>query len=145
MATYWDSSALLEILLDGAGAASAARYWRDDEVRLTSVLLEAECVTVLRRAARSLGIAPDAPALHKRVAALEGIRQAMIVRDVDGEVLDVLRRADGLDQCRSLDALHLATAMLFRLHLDEALVICTFDRRMRELATTHGFPVIPVT
>lgn len=136
MATYYDSSALLEVALGGASARAVVACWDEDPVRVASVLLEAESLVVLRRAAsRVRG--------KRRIGLLDELLAAIVVRDVDSEVLRVLRRAPSLSSCRSLDALHIATALFFRLHLDEPLRICVLDRRMRELATAHGFPVVP--
>jgi predicted nucleic acid-binding protein len=142
VATYWDSSAVLEVLFAGSGRNAVAACW-DDPVRVTSTLLEAESVIVLRRAARRARLRPEAPALQERLAALDEWIDAMIVRDVDREVIDIVRRTASLADCRSLDGLHLATALLFRQHLDEPLRVCALDGRLRHLAAAHGFPVVP--
>jgi predicted nucleic acid-binding protein len=143
MATYWDSSAVLEVLLGGANAERAERWWNADETRLASILLEAECLTVLRRATTAPGNEADRSAMRRRFEALATVRDGLIVRDVDDEVLEVLRRSDGFGECRALDALHLATAIFFRMHLDEPLVVCTFDRRMQDLAVQQGLAIAP--
>ena len=143
MATYYDSSAVLEVLLGGASDRAVVACWEDDPVRVTSVLLEAESVTVLRRAARLAKVEGEAPAVRRRLAALDQYLEAMIVHDVDREVLDIVRRTGSLADCRSLDALLLATALLLRQHLDEPLRMCVLDHRLRRLASAHGFPVLP--
>lgn len=143
MATYFDSSAVLEVLLDGPRAGTVATAWDEDPVRMTSVLLEAECVVVLRRAARRVRVAIDGPAVRRRLAALDDYLAAMVVRDIDREVLDVVRRTPSLADMRSLDALHLATALLFRQHLEEPLRVCVLDERLRRLASAHEFAIVP--
>jgi hypothetical protein len=55
----------------------------------------------------------------------------------------VVRHTPAPADSRSLDALHLATAMLFRHNLDEPLQICALDDRMRALATSLHFAVTP--
>jgi predicted nucleic acid-binding protein len=143
VATYYDSSAVLEVLLDGPHADAVATWWDEDTVRVTSILLEAECTIVLRRAAQRANLALEAPAVRRRLAALDAYLEAMIVRDVDRDVLDVARRTRSLAGCRSLDAMHLATALLFGQHAEEPLRICVLDQRLRRLASAHGFSIVP--
>jgi predicted nucleic acid-binding protein len=137
VATYFDSSALLEILLGGARRRVVAVCWDADPVRLGSTLLEAEAITVLRR------VAPRSAPPAGWLDALDRYLDAMIIRDVDREIVDLLRRTTSLGPCRSLDALHLATALLFQKHLDDPLRLCALDERMRRLAAAHGLAVVP--
>ena len=67
----------------------------------------------------------------------------MIIREVDRDVLETLRRLPALETCRSLDALHLATAMLFQEHLDKRLKLCALDGRMRTAAKRLQLMVVP--
>jgi len=143
MATYFDSSALLAVLLDGPGATSVWERWESDPCRVTSILLEAECVTVVRRAARAAGADARSPGIRARLDALHTFVEAMVVHDVDAAVLDVLRRTDALSGARSLDALHVATVLLYRANMDEPLALCTLDRRMVEVAAAVGVETVP--
>ncbi|MBI4027956.1 MAG: hypothetical protein HY360_23430 [Verrucomicrobia bacterium] len=65
------------------------------------------------------------------------------MREVDRSVLDTLWKTTELAQCRTLDAIHLATAFLFQQQLDEPLRICSLDKRMREQALKLKFKVAP--
>ncbi len=143
MATYFDSSAIVEVLLQGRSAKKIAGLWESDEVRLASILLEAEVVTVLRRIAVPKSRTRRPAAIRKRIALLDRWRESMIVREVDEEIVTILRQTESLAGCRSLDALHLATALLFQQHLDEPLRLCSLDARMREVGTRLSFHVVP--
>lgn len=57
---------------------------------------------------------------------------------LDDDVLDEAAVL-GPDGLRSLDALHLATAMVIR---DEIAVFVTYDQRLAEAATAQGFAVV---
>jgi len=93
VATDYDSSAVLEVLLGGPRARDLATCWEGDPLRLASVLLEAESVAVLARLeARRRGERARA-AMRKRLALLEDLLEGMLVREVDAEVLEILRRA----------------------------------------------------
>jgi len=145
MASYFDSSAILEVLLGRPRSEAVVECWEADRCRTGSILLEAESVTVLRRVAKHLKLKLEAPLVKKRLAALDTYLEAMVIREVDRDVVDVVRRTPSLANCRSLDALHLATAILFRQNLDEPLEICALDERMRVLAATLDFAVTPRT
>ena len=54
MPTYYDSSFLLAPLLGQAPGDALARLWDQETARVSSVILEAECVTALRRAAATM-------------------------------------------------------------------------------------------
>ena len=62
---------------------------------------------------------------------------------IDQSIEEVIRKNANLALCRSLDAIHLATALYFRPHLDEELCICSLDRRLREFAVKFDLKILP--
>ncbi len=46
---YFDSSVLLAILLDEKRKASAVDFWNEATVRVSSILMKLEAITVVRR------------------------------------------------------------------------------------------------
>ncbi len=48
MIAYFDSSVLLAILLDEKAKAEAYSWWSSSEVRVSSILLRIETITVIR-------------------------------------------------------------------------------------------------
>jgi predicted nucleic acid-binding protein len=143
MATYFDSSAVLEVLLGGAQAERVAACWDQETDRVTSILLEAEAVTVLRRLQTAGRRKVSGIAVAARLAALDEYLRSMTIQEVDWDVLALLRKTPQLGGCRSLDALHLATAWLFQQHLSEPLNVCSLDADMRRLAEVLAFRVMP--
>jgi predicted nucleic acid-binding protein len=49
MLTYFDSSVLLAILLDEKRKSEALKLWNNASIRVSSILLRLETITVLRR------------------------------------------------------------------------------------------------
>jgi len=143
MATYYDTSFLLAGLLPAPDASRLVPWWTEETVRLGSVLLEAECVTVIRRTATAQQPADSASFLSSRMDWLNQQMALLSCNDVNNEVLQRLRSEPRLSNCRTLDALHLATALLFQDQVDEPLTICTLDNRMRTTAQSLGFTVAP--
>ena len=63
---------------------------------------------------------------------------------MDASIEDLIRLTPALSDCRALDAIHLATALYFKNHLDEQIgIVPPFDRRMAVLARKR-VPVFPI-
>ncbi len=124
MHAYVDTSAFVKLLRVEAETEAL----RDDlgETRLvSSALLGVEA----RRAAGRLG--------HDALVAALGLLERVTLLPLDAEVLE---RAATLEPpaLRSLDALHLATALsVGAAHL----TLYTYDGRLAESASSHGFAV----
>jgi predicted nucleic acid-binding protein len=142
MPTYYDASFLLAGFLEPDQPVHQT-LWDDEPVKLGSSLLEAECVTVLRRVAATWPATEATEFLTTRLEWLDRCLVSILVESVNDEVLRRLRNEPRLGNCRTLDALHLATALLFQEQLDERLTVCTLDQRMRATAHSLGFVVAP--
>ena len=143
MPGYYDSSFLLASLLDQPGRDKLVPLWDDEPTRVSSLLLEAECITVLRRVAASQPAADAEPFLSLRMRYLDQYLAVVSLKNHDEEVNRYLRNEPRLGLCRTLDAIHLATALLFQEQFDSPLTICSLDKQMREVAANLGFPVAP--
>jgi predicted nucleic acid-binding protein len=142
MQIYFDTSLVLSILQGEPSAYEASRIWDECEVRYSSLLLRAEALVSLRRAATGKRGA-DTELLARREGALRQMLSDTNLVPVDSPVVDVIEKERELARCRSQDALHLATAMYIRRETGEPLVICSLDGRMRETARMLRFEVLP--
>ena len=125
---YIDTSAALLVLLDQGGAASVEDFLSglgDRERVVSSVLLRIEMSRALRRERLSLTIAQDF---------LDGVE--LVVNN------DVVERACSVTgELKSLDAIHLATALLLDDPRDPVTVL-THDARLLDAARGRGLTVI---
>ena len=62
---------------------------------------------------------------------------------IDGSIKEIIRLTPALADCRTLDAVHVATALHFKPYVEGALEIVTLDGRTRQLARRVGFQVQP--
>jgi len=143
MVCYYDSSFLLAGILEQQPPAALSRYWDPATVRLSSTVLKIECFLGLLRAAALQRLPTDGPWLGQRVHLLQTYTDALDCRQVDEEIEAIVRSTPALSGCRTLDAIHIATALYFKPHLDEPFSIVTLDRRLREVAKRVDFPVLP--
>jgi predicted nucleic acid-binding protein len=111
------------------------------ELVLTSCLTLIECDRVLLRAV-DMNLVAEAEAAARR-ASLARAADHWVVFDLDGEVVERARRRFPAEPIRSLDAIHLATAVLAR-SLVPDLTLLSLDERVRRSAEQTGFPVLPL-
>jgi predicted nucleic acid-binding protein len=134
---YVDSSILLRVVL---GERGQLKEWHRSRRWISSQLIRTECLRTIDRARVQLALA-DSDVAARRAAVLEYLRAFDLVR-LDGRVLD--RAADPFPtSLGTLDALHLASAVLARANAPE-LVFGTHDRELALAARAVGFPVVGV-
>jgi predicted nucleic acid-binding protein len=143
MVRYFDSSILLAGLLGQQSQDFMASFWDPVAVRLSSILSKIECVIGVRRAGALQKLAPDSPWCMERIRQLEAFLEELDCKRIDDEILDIIRKNVSLSNCRSLDAIHIATALYFKPYHDEPIQIVTLDGRMRETAERVGFTTLP--
>lgn len=144
MVAYFDSSAVLSFLLQQKEGVEAAKIWMDHDARVSSLLLKAECHINLHRNAGSLPKSAAKEWLQDRLVVLSGCLTEVNLKDVDASILEIINHELGLMECRTLDAIHLATALFFREKGDEDFVLVTLDTRMRQTAAKLKIKVLPV-
>jgi len=132
---YVDSSVLLRIGLNERGAL---REWRRIERPLASELIRLECRRTIDRARIRERLSDQAVAEQR--AAVLGLLDTFDILPLDTVVLE--RAAEPFPTLlSSLDAIHLATALLARAQVDD-LRFATHDRELATAARAMGFDVL---
>jgi predicted nucleic acid-binding protein len=135
---YLDSSVVLRVVL---GQPGRLREWRKVEVGVASGLVEVECLRTLDRVRLAAGL--SAEALVERREAVYRLTGEMEVVEPTFAVLE--RAALPLPTpLGTLDAVHLATALLWREERNVDLVMATHDRALAMAARASGLPVVGV-
>jgi predicted nucleic acid-binding protein len=140
MMLYAESSAPLAWLLDQADGERVADALAAAEHVVTSELTLVECDRVLIRAV-ALHELEEADAVDRQ-ARLNAVAHAWTVLALDEEILERARRPFPVEPIRTLDALHLATAVTLRKVVAD-LAMLTLDHRIRTAARRLGIPLIP--
>jgi predicted nucleic acid-binding protein len=135
---YLDSSVLLRVIL---GQRNALKEWSFIERGVASALVAGECLRTLDRVRLAEGF-DDADVAAQREAVYRLI-EAMEIVELTGPVLS--RASQPLPTALgTLDALHLATALLWREQVAEDLVMATHDGALATAAKASGLRVIGV-
>ncbi len=136
MTAYVDTSVLLRVAL---GQADALPQWRQIERGVSSFLSRVEALRTLDRL-RLRARLPDRELARRRAHILELLDTLELV-EVDVLVLE--RAAQPLPtELGTLDAIHLATALLWRELEDRKLLMATHGAALAVAAQAHGFDVL---
>ncbi len=135
MIAYLDSSVLLRKIL---GQPGALPEWREIEAAVASALVEVECLRTLDRLRLverldDEAIAPRREAVFRLLAAVEVVEPT---RPILARASQPLPTSLG-----TLDAIHLATALLWRESRGTDLVVATHDAALALAARASGFAV----
>ena len=140
MTVYVESSAVLAWLLDQPIGWLAFDEVRRADLVVSSELTLIECDRVLRRrVAAGEMAATRAQALRSE---LSSVADAWSIASIGPDVVARARESYPDDLIRTLDAIHLATALATRSSVGE-LAIVTLDERIRASAQLLGFRVLP--
>jgi len=136
MIAYLDSSILLRIVL---GQRGRLKEWPTVERGVASALVEVECLRTLDRFRIRNEITQDELAKY-RIAMYRLLEETDLVeltRPILSRASQPFATAVG-----TLDAIHLATAILWRDQTAEPLLVATHDTALALAARSHGFKVI---
>ena len=138
MIAYVDASVLLRVAL---GQPDALPAWSQIQQGVSSALVATESLRTLDRLRLRVKLA-DAEIAKRRAAIFDMIASLEVV-DVDSTVLD--RALQPMPtELGTLDAIHLATALLWKEMTRENLVMATHDGALALAAEAHGLPVVGV-
>ncbi|MBD0316614.1 MAG: type II toxin-antitoxin system VapC family toxin [Nitrospiraceae bacterium] len=139
MIAYLDSSTILRIIL---GQANALKEWRSITRGVVSALVEVECLRTLDRLRLSEGL-DDAEIASRREAVfrlVEAMEVVELTRPVLARAAHPLPTALG-----TLDAIHIATALLWKDRTEADLVMATHDEALATAARASGLRVLGVS
>ncbi len=136
MIAYVDASVLLRVALRQPDALTE---WRQIEQGVSSAVIMTESLRTLDRL-RLRARLSDADVASRRAAILRLIASLELV-EVDGVVLE--RAAQPMPtEVGTLDAIHLASAILWKEMTQVDLVMATHDGALALAAHAHGLPVV---
>ena len=140
MTLYAESSAVLAWLMDEPAGRSVRERLGRSEIVIASDLTLIECDRVVIRAAM-LGDLTEADAADRRAHLTTAAAHWNVLR-VSADIVERARRPFPGEPIRTLDAIHLASALVAR-SASPGLEMLSLDDRIRTAAKKLGFPVQP--
>jgi predicted nucleic acid-binding protein len=140
VSAYAESSAVLAWLLDEQSSAEVRRLLAAQEVVIASDLTLIECDRVLLRAG-AVGELTEAEAAERRAHLTVASSHWQIMR-ISPEVVERARRSFPGEPIRTLDAIHLASALEARAAVP-GLKLLSLDDRVRRAGRAIGIELLP--
>jgi predicted nucleic acid-binding protein len=137
---FWDSSAILPLLLEESASDSVASLFRSDPRQTVWCLTEVEATSALARRSRREISAEEAATARKTLQKLaESWEEVASLDAVRARAIRLL----GTHSLRAADALQLAAALVFCDERTETLPFVCLDDRLADAARKERFPVLP--
>jgi uncharacterized protein len=135
---YIDSSVLLRVVLR---QPNALKQWSAIELGIGSALVEVECLRTLDRLRLTEGLSDGEIAVRREAVfrLVEAMEIVELTRPVLARAAQPLPTALG-----TLDAIHLATALLWKERTDADLVMATHDGTLATAAKASGLRVMGI-
>lgn len=137
---FWDSSAILPLLMDERTSLKVAPVYEKDDRQIVWCLTEVEAASALARREREGRDAEDVARARSMLRVLtERWEEVTSVQSVRARALRLL----GTHALRAADALQLAAALVFCDERTESLPFVCLDDRLADAARKERFPVLP--
>ncbi|GHT94518.1 hypothetical protein FACS1894141_1330 [Spirochaetia bacterium] len=138
--SYFDSSVLLAILLDEDRKSEAYNYWSNSLLRISSILLRIETIITLRRTFEHNKKNRADDWLQEKIKIADEFLNEVHYRIISEKLEREIYLKKELAKCRTLDAIHIATALQFReINNEDPFYFYTFDQTMHDLAEHFRF------
>lgn len=138
MIAYFDSSALVKVVMDESGSDLARAAWDSATMVTTSRVANAEVRAALAAAARNGRL--TLPAHEAAVVAWDRFRAGLRMVELTPEVEDASGDLAEAQNLRGFDAVHLASAQALR---EAGAVMVSWDDRLRAATQAVGLDLLP--
>lgn len=137
---YWDSSAVVPLLVKGPETPRVNELVGEDAALVTWWGTQVECVSALARLERDGRLAAEG--IRQALTRLRRVSQGWIEVPASEAVRDQAKRLLRVHPLRAADALQLAAAIVAADHRPGDLEIVTLDTRQAQAAEREGFRIL---
>lgn len=134
---FWDTSAIMPLLVAEAGSPAARTSYRRDPAQLVWWGTAVECVSALRRLERQGDLA--GPGLAEAFRRLDELSRAWQEVEPGERLREIAIRLLRTHPLRAGDALRLSAAIVAAEERPATLAFVTLDERLAEAANREGF------
>ena len=142
MVCYIETSIILSLLLEDEFFDEAVKIWNSPNEKVTSILTGIECIIVIRRYYKTYSKKLTSKWLSIQEKKIKEMLSECNLLNIGEDVQKIIELKREIADCRSLDAIHLATAIYFKNQLGVSkMSLYSFDKRVTSVAEKFGFPV----
>ncbi len=135
---YIDSNVVLSLLLEDDHYVPSLEMWDACDKRLSSQLLEVETYVNIHRYGKTFF---NEDWIAKKIQLQSQLMLDVILRPVDDFVIQKIKSNKAITGCKTLDALHLSTALYFQENSELDITIMSHDNKVKQVASKLGFTV----
>lgn len=138
---FWDSSAVVPLLLEEPATAGMLDLSRDDPEIVVWWGTRLECISALRRREREGAL--DAVSVRRALELLDALSDSWAEVLASARVRSAAERALAVHSLHAADALQLAAAIAWRRGEPGGAPLVCLDERLADAAAREGFSVAP--
>lgn len=137
---YFDSSALVKLVVDEDGSDIADQLWNGCDAAFTSRLAYPEVSAALAAASRNRSLTKSG--VNRAIVLWEEFWAAIRPVELTDELARAAGELAGQHNLRGADAVHLASALALQ---TDDIIFAVWDRRLSEGAVAAGFAIAPAS
>ncbi len=141
MALYIDTSFLLNIVYSEVGFGKNIEKINNAENLFSSILLEIEAFRSLNFTFNQNKKNLDNIWYQETHDFIEMLISNVHLKNLDSEIKNEFKKQRNISELKSLDAIHLSTAIYVKKLISEDLIFCTLDEKLKEVASKNNFKV----
>lgn len=140
MVCYIETSIILSLLLEDEFYDEAVKIWNSPNEKVTSILTGIESLIVIRRYYKANTKRLNSKWLSVQEKKIKEMLSECNLLNIGEDVQKIIELKKEIADCRSLDAIHLATAIYFKNQLKVSkMSLYSFDKRVNSIAKKFGF------
>lgn len=141
MALYVDTSFLLNIIYFEPGFERNMEKINESSVIFSSLLIEIEAYRSLNYTFNKNRKILSDNWYQDTHSFIQKVISNFNLKNIDAEIKNEFKKNKNISDLKSLDAIHLSTALFIKPLISESLIFCTLDEKLREVALRFGFQV----
>ncbi|MBM9589700.1 PIN domain-containing protein [Leptospira sp. 201903075] len=141
MALYIDTSFLLNIVYSEFGFEKNLEKLNKSNNLFSSILIEIEAYRSLNYTFSRNKKNLDNIWYQDTHNFIEKIISSINLKNLDSEIKNEFKKQKNISELKSLDAIHLSTAIYVKKLISEDLIFCTLDEKLKEVALKNNFKV----
>ncbi|XDD53090.1 PIN domain-containing protein [Leptospira sp. WS4.C2] len=142
MALYIDTSFLLNIVYSEIGFEKNLEKLNKSNNLFSSILIEIEAYRSLNYTFSRNRKNLDNIWYQDTHNFIEQLISNINLKNLDSEIKNEFKKQKNISELKSLDAIHLSTAIYVKKLISEDLIFCTLDEKLKEVALKNNFKVI---
>jgi predicted nucleic acid-binding protein len=139
MAIYVDTSFLLNTIYLEEGYKKHVKLLEKEQYQFSSILLEIETFRNLNYVRMNRKSDDVEKWFNKKLTYADELLSRINLKNIDKEVRDEIRKNRNICELKSLDSIHLGTAIFLRNMISEELIFLTLDDKLKSIAKKFGF------